>query len=208
MTSVSGSNYMTKTSTKMAACLAVSLMGAGYVSAQEVSTSEIVNKLAPNRSLKRSVLSSAGMNAADKDFLRRLPGRGISFEQRTKLAVIVADKKLPSIDIPIQFEFDSAKITFDAYKQVEALANALKNPKLAKTRVSVNGYTDAKGTDQHNHVLSEERAASVQEALINEFGIAPDRLVAVGFGEEGLKAPDDPEGAVNRRVEVVSIGEL
>ncbi|WP_181149644.1 OmpA family protein [Ensifer aridi] len=120
----------------------------------------------------------------------------------------MADKKLPSIDIPIQFEFDSAKITFDAYKQVEALANALKNPKLAKTRVSVNGYTDAKGTDQHNHVLSEERAASVQEALINEFGIAPDRLVAVGFGEEGLKAPDDPEGAVNRRVEVVSIGEL
>ena len=37
------------------------------------------------------------------------------------------------------------------------------------------------------------------------YDIDPDRLIAVGFGEERLKDVHDPEAPVNRRVEVVRI---
>lgn len=171
---------------------------------QDVQADEIVSKLKmkpPTRSATKG-----GVNEADRDFLRRLPTRGISIEQRIKFQEIVAKKDLPSIDIPIQFEFDSAAITQGAHKQLEALATALKDPRLATGRYSLNGYTDARGTAQHNQALSEARAESVQAALVKEFGIAADGLVAVGFGEQMLKEPDDPEGAINRRVEVVRLG--
>lgn len=175
--------------------------------AQDVPANEIVSKLKV-KPLTRSSATAGGVSDVDRDFLRRLPTRGISIEQRVKFQEIVGKKDLPSIDIPIQFEFDSAAITQAAHKQLEALATALKDPRLATGRYSLNGYTDAKGTAAHNQALSEARAESVQAVLVNEFGVALNRLVAVGFGEQMLKAPGDPEGAINRRVEVVRLGEL
>jgi hypothetical protein len=45
----------------------------------------------------------------------------------------------------------------------------------------------------------------VREFLIKKFEIAPDQLVAVGFGEEQLKNADDPDAGENRRVQVVNM---
>lgn len=72
-------------------------------------------------------------------------------------------------------------------------------------RIALNGHTDAKGSDEYNLSLSEARAVSVRRELVATYGIEPERLVAVGFGEEHLKDIQDPEGPVNRRVEVVRI---
>jgi outer membrane protein OmpA-like peptidoglycan-associated protein len=197
---------MKKFALTLVSALSIAFVAEDQAPAQDVSSDAIVNTLVPKKPLKRKLVM--GMSADDKDFLKRLPRRGITFEEREKLTEIVVVNKLPSIDIPVQFEFDSATITHSAYKQVEALAVALKDPRLASAHYSLNGYTDAKGTPEHNQTLSEARAAFVQEALVSEFGVPPDRLLAVGFGEEGLKQPDDPEGAINRRVEVVRLGEL
>ena len=43
--------------------------------------------------------------------------------------------------------------------------------------------------------------------LAKNFGIAAEQLMAVGYGPERLKKPEAPRNAVNRRVEVVNLGQ-
>ena len=69
------------------------------------------------------------------------------------------------------------------------------------------GHTDAKGGDDYNQGLSERRAEAVKRYLIERYRIQPDHLVAVGYGEKQLKAPTDPLGAENRRVQIVNMAE-
>ena len=69
----------------------------------------------------------------------------------------------------------------------------------------VAGHTDAKGSDVYNLDLSDRRAKSVQNFLIEQFDIDPKQLVAIGFGEEQLKNKEDPRAAENRRVQVVNM---
>jgi outer membrane protein OmpA-like peptidoglycan-associated protein len=68
---------------------------------------------------------------------------------------------------------DEAKMVLD--KNVEALKE---NP---KTKVRMAGYTSAKGTEDSNQRLSEERANSVRNYLV-EKGISPRRITIVGYG--------------------------
>lgn len=66
----------------------------------------------------------------------------------------------------------------------------------------------ARSNARYNQRLSEARANAVKSMLSNEFGIAPNRLNAVGYGFDRPIAPNDTdEGrAMNRRVEAVITG--
>ena len=67
------------------------------------------------------------------------------------------------------------------------------------------GHTDAKGSAGYNKALSDRRAAAVRRYLV-EHGVATTRLRAVGKGESQLLNAEDPEGAENRRVEILATG--
>ena len=69
--------------------------------------------------------------------------------------------------------------------------------------VEISGYTDNTGTPEHNQVLSEQRARSVVEYLVNK-GIDSKRLDATGYGEMRPVADNDSEEgrARNRRTEL------
>jgi len=69
--------------------------------------------------------------------------------------------------------------SFDLLKQVSAVLRA--NPQLERVRVE--GHTDSQGADAKNQDLSQRRANSVRKRLIEQEGIAPERLEAVGYGE-------------------------
>lgn len=71
-------------------------------------------------------------------------------------------------------------------------------------RLSIEGHTDSQGSDADNLVLSRQRAEAVLHALVEEHGIAPDRLAATGLGEtKPIESNDTVEGrARNRRVEL------
>ena len=75
-------------------------------------------------------------------------------------------------------------------------------------KLSVEGHTDSIGSDDYNQQLSEKRAASVREYLVQQ-GIASDSIVATGFGKTSPVATNDtPEGRQqNRRVELVLSGD-
>jgi OOP family OmpA-OmpF porin len=70
-------------------------------------------------------------------------------------------------------------------------------------RVTIEGHTDAVGSDAYNQQLSERRAAAVKRYLVTK-GIAADRLETVGRGEsEPVSSNETDEGrAMNRRAEL------
>ena len=70
------------------------------------------------------------------------------------------------------------------------------------TLLTIEGHTDSSGNAEKNSVLSEQRADEIRKVLISEFGIDPDRLKVIGFGESKPIATNDTlEGrAKNRRV--------
>ena len=187
--------------------------------AQSLNADTITRSLTPKKTQQAKPLTrSFGKPKPDADtqFLNALANddvpvtRGLridlkSKETREKLDEIVEKKQLPSIDIEINFDFDSDRIRPSSIPDVNALGQALSSPGLSDARIVLNGHTDAKGSDNYNQDLSERRAASVRSYLIGTFGIAADRLIAIGYGEERLKNPGDPDAAENRRVEVINL---
>jgi outer membrane protein OmpA-like peptidoglycan-associated protein len=77
--------------------------------------------------------------------------------------------------------------------------------------VRIEGHTDAKGSDAYNQKLSERRAQSVRQWLVQKEGVDGSKMAPQGFGARKPVAPnnkpdgsDDPEGRQkNRRVEIV-----
>jgi outer membrane protein OmpA-like peptidoglycan-associated protein len=71
-------------------------------------------------------------------------------------------------------------------------------------RVQVDGFTDSVGSDAYNEELSQRRADSVKEALL-EHGIDPSRIGSEGYGKAYPVATNSESGGrqLNRRVEVV-----
>jgi len=74
--------------------------------------------------------------------------------------------------------------------------------------LAVEGHTDSVGSDEYNRQLSERRAQTVRDYLVQQ-GISPDAIAASGFGKsEPVASNDTPEGRQqNRRVELVLSGD-
>ena len=167
--------------------------------AQDLGKDAIVDRLAPQKPLTRSLAAPSAQPRK----------RQIVIEPSREAEVLAAvrEDKLPSLDIRVPFPFNSDALMPQAKGVLKPLGEALKDPRLAKARFLVGGHTDAKGSDDYNQDLSERRARSVQEHLVATFGIDPSRLRSMGFGERSLADPARPEDAVNRRVEIVNLGE-
>jgi outer membrane protein OmpA-like peptidoglycan-associated protein len=105
-----------------------------------------------------------------------------------------------ALSLPVRFAFDSAEILPAARTQLDALAQGIKLLPPGSI-VTVEGHTDAVGSDAYNLELSEARARAVRDFLVQRHGIAPARLKTVGFGKKRPIEGTDPYAAVNRRVQ-------
>jgi outer membrane protein OmpA-like peptidoglycan-associated protein len=92
------------------------------------------------------------------------------------------------------FDFDSAAMKPGSYAEIDRVTPVL--VKYNHTAIQVEGHTDAIGTEAYNQQLSEQRAESVKNSLIQR-GIDPQRIRSVGFGES---QPISSNNAMNRRV--------
>ena len=106
----------------------------------------------------------------------------------------------------VNFDFDKSNIRPDAEVILDEAVATLKAER--DVHVSVEGHTDAIGSDAYNQRLSERRARSVADYLSRN-GIGRDRLGTEGFGESHPVASNtDEDGrAQNRRVELRIIGQ-
>jgi outer membrane protein OmpA-like peptidoglycan-associated protein len=100
--------------------------------------------------------------------------------------------------------FDSGRATLKpgAQKAVENLAQFLL--KQADREITIEGFTDATGSDELNRRLSEQRADAVKRALVAR-GIEADRIDTRGYGPAFPVASNDSAVGrqLNRRVQVV-----
>lgn len=106
----------------------------------------------------------------------------------------------------ILFELDKAELTSDAMQSLSRLVKFLKD--FPEREVVIKGYTDSTGSEAYNLDLSQRRAEAVRRFLVDN-GIAPERIVARGYGEAYPVASNDTAaGRVrNRRVDIVILNE-
>ena len=116
-----------------------------------------------------------------------------------------AKPKPASINMQINFEYNSAEIAGSSEKTMATLAKALASPQLEGRKFTVIGHTDASGSAAYNKALSDRRAAAVRRYL-TENGVSAARLKAMGKGESQLLNTEDPNAGENRRVEIQATG--
>lgn len=133
-------------------------------------------------------------------------GRNVTDLSRNVVALerqaIVDDQTVITLTSDILFAFDSAEISGPATARIAELV-----ADIPAGRLQVHGHTDSRGSADYNQQLSEDRAATVAEAIA---ATRPDLdLDVAGFGMTQPVAPneqggeDNPEGrALNRRVEI------
>ncbi|CCM78432.1 OmpA family protein [Rhizobium mesoamericanum] len=115
---------------------------------------------------------------------------------------------MPQINVDIEFELNSVVIAPESYRNVGMIADALHDPRLLGHKILIVGHTDSTGDAKDNLKLSQARADAIRDALNTTFAVAPDRLFAVGVGEEMPLNVTDPKAAANRRVQLINVGLL
>lgn len=100
----------------------------------------------------------------------------------------------------IFYEFDKATLLPQSYVELDRLYKLL--VEVPTIKIEISGHTDNKGSANYNQGLSERRAKSVVEYLVDR-GISIDRLTYVGMGlTQPIASNDTEEGrALNRRTE-------
>jgi len=105
------------------------------------------------------------------------------FELEIELDKIFIDKEIVLENI--YYDFNKADIRTDAQPTLNELANTLRlNPAL---KIELSSHTDCRGPDRYNEDLSQQRAQSAVDYLISR-EIAPERLIAKGYGETAPRA--------------------
>ena len=90
--------------------------------------------------------------------------------------------------------------SFDLLTKVEQAIDVFPRSELV-----IEGHTDSYGGDESNQALSQKRAESVQQYMINAMRIPSYRLIATGYGETNPVANNETEAgrARNRRIDIV-----
>ncbi len=100
----------------------------------------------------------------------------------------------------IYFDSGSATLKPESYIVLDGVVAVLLDNAEATVRIA--GHTDSDGSEAYNQTLSEQRAQSVYNYLVNH-GVAARRLSTIGFGESAPVVPNTSAAnkAQNRRIE-------
>jgi outer membrane protein OmpA-like peptidoglycan-associated protein len=197
------------TALTLGAVLLSTTAGIAFAGSGNVSADQIITALQPKpltRSLSAAAQADPVARAKEANFvqtLRNRKTRSLSMTEREEIADISSTK--PNIDLDIQFDYNSADIRTTSLPSVEALGQALSNPNLKGSTFIVAGHTDAIGGEAFNQGLSERRADTIKNYLVDKFGIPGSDLVTVGYGKDRPKDPNAPMDPINRRVQVVNM---
>jgi OOP family OmpA-OmpF porin len=103
----------------------------------------------------------------------------------------------------LKFDVGSAEITADQMPLLDKVVQIVQMD--PRSRIVVEGHTDASGEEANNLSLSDKRAYSVMMYLRTATGISADRIKAIGYGaEKPIASNDTPEGrAKNRRNDII-----
>ncbi|WP_022947443.1 OmpA family protein [Methylohalobius crimeensis] len=133
---------------------------------------------------------------------RRPKTRSLTFNAAPSAQPAEQAKESVAIALPIQFDFNSAKLREEAKPFLDEIGRMLTMDQFQRERLIIEGHTDASGSDSYNEWLSQQRAKAVKEYLYSRFSVEPERLQIVGRGEHTPLPDKDPFDPLNRRVEL------
>ena len=84
------------------------------------------------------------------------------------------------VESVVAFRFNQSNVETSQMPSIEHVATYLKNN--PEVNVTVNGYASPEGTEEYNLQLSQRRADAVKNILVDKYGIAADRINAIGHG--------------------------
>ncbi len=180
--------------------------GAGIGAGSALLLSYMANRNKSSSERNKRMLRDAGIGA--------IVGGGVGYYMDTQEAKL--RKQLRGTGVSIQRDGNNinlimpGNITFatnrrnlksDFYDVLDSVAIVVKE--YNKTTIVVAGYTDSVGSYAYNQTLSEDRARSVADFLVNK-KVNPVRIELVGFGEKNPVASNKTSKgrSLNRRVEI------
>ncbi len=103
--------------------------------------------------------------------------------------------------LDILFDTNKSNIKPEYYDELKKVGDFL--TEFPKAKGTIEGHTDSVGGKAFNQKLSQRRAESVRDYVIKNFGIAPERINAKGYGlTKPVASNKTKEGkAKNRRIE-------
>jgi peptidoglycan-associated lipoprotein len=131
---------------------------------------------------------------------KRLSTKGLNKNQTFSENLLLASIDKP-IELPnIFYDFGSWQLRPESMTAMDVLVETLNdNPNIT---IELSSNTDNRGSDKANTELSQKRAQSVVNYLI-EKGIAADRLTAKGYGESKPRTVDE---AMNKQYAFLPVG--
>jgi len=117
-------------------------------------------------------------------------------------AVLNLDNYRPVAETSVHFGFDKDNLTKKAKEALDQLAADIQNTK--GYIITVEGATDAVGSEDYNYGLSQRRADSVIQYLASEHNVPAHKIYLIGLGKDKpVDSNKTREGrAKNRRVDV------
>jgi outer membrane protein OmpA-like peptidoglycan-associated protein len=116
--------------------------------------------------------------------------------------------KLPQLRFDVVFDPDSSLIRPASYQTIGSIADALTDPRMRPYRYLIVDHVESAGRRDHNLILSQRRADSIRDVLVNNFKVQPKRLLALGLGEEQLQDVNRPASPANARVQIIAFGKF
>ncbi len=167
--------------------------------AQEVAKRKIAEAAVSNADSKRDQVLLAARTAEVDKVKQQLA------KQEEELKALHATKTERGMVITlgdVLFSTNKATLKSGGVRNIEKLGIFL--TQYPEFKVSVEGHTDSRGTEEHNQELSEARANTVHNALM-DMSISSERVATIGYGENFPIASNDNEGGrqMNRRVEII-----
>ncbi|WP_304136938.1 OmpA family protein [Mesonia mobilis] len=154
------------------------------------------------------------MLEADSEFEKNVP-LAVTIEEGDNLGIEKAGMGDDLSDLlqldPIYFDLDKFNIRNDAAVELQKVLAVLK--KYPSMKIDIRSHSDSRGKDQYNLYLSDKRAKSTAQYLIDN-GISASRVSGKGYGETQLMNDcangvdcTEEEHALNRRSEFIILNE-
>jgi len=180
--------------------------GIGIGAGSALLLSYIVNRNESSKVRNQRLLRDAGigaivgggvgyyMDSQEAKLRKQLRGTGVSVKRDGNNINLI----MPS---NITFALNGRNLNSKFYKVLDSVVLVINE--FNKTTVMVSGHTDSTGSDAYNQKLSEDRARSVADYLVNK-KVVQARLDVAGFGEKYPLATNKTEQgrSLNRRVEI------
>lgn len=134
-------------------------------------------------------------------------GEGGSRTDSTTVNVIPRPATAPidRLTLHVNFDFDKSQIRKSDVEDLQKAVTFVK--KYPGCKISVQGYTDSRGTEAYNQALSERRAAAVRKYLLDNGATDADKITSVGYGKSNPIGDNaTAKGRFeNRRVEILIV---